>query len=166
MDTISNAQLMNAIKHLTRKVEALQEDIATLKGTKVVQSRKPAAGSHKLPADWKYPTVTQEIVDAVLNSVGLKDAAASLGLTDKKLTELLQKSGVPHLFGEKWSIALKRAINNEPIEDKFEYPEEWFEKKEKIKAHIEKYNLTQTSAKLEAPRHVVGRFVQLHCQEI
>lgn len=163
MDDISNAQLMNAIKHLTRKVEALQEEIAALKGTKPVQSKKATAGSHKLPADWTYPTVTEEIVNAVLNSVGLKEAAASLGMTDKKLTELLQTSGVPHLFGEKWSVALKRALNNEPIEDKFEYPEDWFEKKEKIKAHLEKYNLTQTSAKLNAPRNVVGRFVQLYC---
>jgi len=163
MDDISNAQLMNAIKHLTRKVEALQEEIAALKNTKPVQSKKAAAGSLKLPADWAYPTVTEEIVNAVLSSVGLKEAAASLGMTDKKLTELLQTSGVPHLFGEKWSVALKRALNNEPIEDKFEYPEDWFEKKEKIKAHLEKYNLTQTSQKLNAPRHVVGRFVQLHC---
>lgn len=163
MDDISNAQLMNAIKHLTRKVEALQEEIAALKDTKPVQSKKAAAGSHKLPADWAYPMVTQAVADAVLNSVGIKEAAASLGMTDKKLTELLQKSGIPHLFGEKWSFALKRALNNQPVEDNFEYPEDWFEKKEKIKSHLEKYNLTQTSAKLNAPRNVVGRFVQLYC---
>ena len=161
MEPVTNAQLMNAIKLLTRKVEALQEEVAGLK-----RGHKPTASkssSVRVPADWKYSTVTQEIVDAVLANPGLRSAAESLGMHEKNLSTLLKESGVPHLFGEKWSVALKRAISGSEVEDKFSYPEDWFEKKEKIKAHVEKYSLKETAQKLNTNYTILGRFIKMHC---
>lgn len=160
MDNITNAQLMNAIKLLTRKVEALEEQVAGLQRGRKPSAKKP---SITLPSEWKYPTITQEIVDAVLSSPGLRGAAEAVEIPEKELTALLKESGVPHLFGEKWSVAIKRAISEEEVVDKFTYPEEWFEKKERIKAHADKYKLSATAKKLDAPSAVVGRFIQRYC---
>lgn len=157
MDDITNAQLMNAIKLLTRKVEALEEAVA---GSQ--RGRKPSA-SPTLPSEWKYNTITQEIVNAVLSSPGLRSAAEAVEIPEKELTALLKESGIPHLFGEKWSVAIKRAISGEEVVDKFTYPEEWFEKKERIKAHSEKYGLKETAKKLDCNFSVVGRFIQTQC---
>ena len=160
MESVTNAQLMNAIKLLTRKVEALQEEVAGLK-----RGRKPAASkpSTALPPEWKSETITQEIVDAVLSHPGVAGAAASIGMPETELKKALAESGIPHLYGEKWSVALKRAISGEEVVDNFTYPEDWFEKKDRIKAHAEKYKISETAKKLDAPTMVVGRFIQLHC---
>lgn len=160
MESVTNAQLMNAIKLLTRKVESLQEEVAGLK-----RGRKPAASkpSTTLPPEWKYPTITQEIVDAVLSHPGVAGAAASIEMPEADLKKALAESGIPHLYGEKWSVALKRAITGSEVVDNFTYPDEWFEKKEKIKAHAEKYKLSETAKKLNVPIMVVGRFIELHC---
>lgn len=158
--TVTNAQLMNAIKLLTRKVEALEEQVAGLQRGRKPSAKKP---STTLPSEWKYPTITQEIVNAVLSSPGLRGAAEAVEIPEKELTALLKESGIPHLFGEKWSVAIKRAISEEEVVDKFTYPEEWFEKKERIKAHSEKYGLKETAKKLDCNFNVVGRFIQTQC---
>ena len=164
MESITNAQLMNAIKLLTRKVENLEAEIADLKGRAPVAKRSGVTKDRiPLPENWDYPKITQNIVDAVCSKPGIRDAAAALSMTEKELSEILKSSGITHLYGEKWSVALKRAIAGELPEDSYTYPEEWFEKKEKIKAHAENFKITATAKKLEAPVNVVGRFIQLHC---
>jgi len=162
MDSVTNAQLMNAIKLLTRKVETLQEEVASLKGQAPVK-RKTVAGSVQLPESWAYPSVTSSIVNAVLANPGLKDAAAQLGMKESDLKKCLETSGIFHMYGEKWSVAIKRAIAGEPAEDTFEYPEKWFENKEKFREYVEEHGVSKAAEKLEKPRFVVGRFIQLHC---
>jgi hypothetical protein len=157
MDDITNAQLMNAIKLLTQKVEALEEAVA---GSQ--RGRKPSV-SPTLPSEWKYDTITQEIVNAVLSFPGIREAADTLQIPEKELSALLKESGIPHLYGERWSVAIKRAISGEETVDKFTYPEKWFEKKEKIKAHAEKYGLKETAKKLDCNFTIVGRFIQTQC---
>jgi hypothetical protein len=92
MDDITNAQLMNAIKLLTQKVEALEEAVA---GSQ--RGRKPSV-SPTLPSEWKYDTITQEIVNAVLSFPGIREAADTLQIPEKELSALLKESGIPHLM--------------------------------------------------------------------
>lgn len=165
MESITNAQLLNAIKLLTRKVENLQMEIADLKGRSGVSKPSTSLGKDvtSLPQDWKYSTVTALIVNAVLTSKGTKEAAASLSMTHAELQKILKDSGIPHMYGEKWSTAIKRALSGETAEDNFTYPEDWFEKKEKIVRYFEKHKLMATAKKLEAPPLVVGRFIEMYC---
>lgn len=150
------------MEHIEKALEALTQRVENLERGR---SKVSAGSAQATPLTFrsKYPGITQEIVNAVLSNPGLKGAATALNTTEKKLNLLLRESGIPHLYGEKWSVALKRAIAENPVEDTYTYPEEWFEKKEKIKEHAEKFKISETAKKLKAPVNVVGRFIQLHC---
>ena len=176
-------EAFSEMESLKTVVEQLQRDIAELKKIiqlKPVQTKKPVAGSQRgqkpsasnnLPEDWQYSTITQEVVDAVVSSTGVKSAAEKLDIPEKHLSKLLKESGVPHFYGEKWAVALKRAISGQEAVDTFTYPEKWIEKKEKIKKYYTENGITKTRQLLSddemSPSLAqAGRFLQLYCEDL
>lgn len=181
-------EAFSEMESLKTAVEQLQKDIAELKKflfSSYTQSKKPVAGSQQtvagsqrgqktstsLPEYWQYPTITQEIVDAVVSSTGVKAAAAKLDMPEKSLSRLLKESGVPHLYGEKWAFALKRAISGEEAVDTFTYPKKWIEKKEKVKKYYNNNGLIETrqflsNSEMSPSLSQVGRFLQRYCEDL
>lgn len=168
-------EAFSEMENLKTVVEQLQRDMAELK--QILQLKPTVAGSQRgqkpsssksLPEGWQYPTITEEIATAVISSNGLKAAAEKLDTNPKDLTNLLNESGVPHLYGEKWAIALKRAVaGKEPI-DTFIYPEKWIEKKDKIKKYYNDNGMAKTrqlltNSEMSPSLSQVGRFLQLYC---
>ena len=116
---------------------------------------------------WQYPTITQTIIDAVCGSNGLDPAAVKLGMKRAELYKILKESGLPHYYGEKWSFAIKRVVDNKPFVDTYTYPDSLYEKKEGIIKWLNKDPENNTRAKaavkLGVPLRVLQRFLQVEC---
>jgi hypothetical protein len=81
-----------------------------------------------LPHFWSFPGVSKVVVLAVLQNTGVGTAADELNLLSDDLYKILHNSGIQHFHGEKWTLALRRALNQEDAVDAFVYPEEWKKK--------------------------------------
>ena len=155
MSEVTNEQLLNAIKHLTKKVEELEN---------LLQTSTPK--THKETSE--KMELSEKVIEAILSSKGVKDAAEKLGWADSVLTQTLKNSNIPHMYGETWKVAIRRVIDGSPMLDNFTYPDEWFEPATKIKikkAWTEK-GPSYCKEKLGKPMNVVGRFVQLYCEDV
>ncbi len=137
MDDRINQVLKNQVA-LAKKLDALDAklDLFLAAGSQQVSAGTVSAGTGgtvsagtvaqvrdtgvELPEDWPYPKLTAEICTAIINSTGIAAAAEKLDMERADLDNIVRC--LPHLYGERWSVALKRALANEPIVDPFTYP--------------------------------------------
>lgn len=149
------------IEDLESKYEALLKRVELLEALMTPQAVASVQQPTIVAGLEEFPTLTKEILDAVCDSTGMKAAAIKLDMTTTQLEKILIASGVPHLYGEKWSVSLKRVRDKLPLVDNFTYPKELYEKKERmLKWWKEKKSFKHMAEQLELPQSVVGRFLQ------
>ena len=160
------------IEDLEAKYQAVLKRLEVLEAMMLppagVKRREPVAVEHEAVAGpWQYPTITQTIIDAVCSSNGLDPAAKKLGMPKAELQKILTKSGIPHYYAEKWSISIKRVVENKPFVDNFTYPDSLYEKKDKIvkwlKADPEENTRAKAAKKAGVPLRVLQRFLSVEC---
>ena len=157
MTDITNAQLMNAIKLLTRKVEKLEETIAGLQQTKAKPKVK------KVDVDLKgYTKLNESTVKAILEHTSLKTAAESLKIKESELKKQLEASGIPHMVYEPWKTAVKRSIDGTPVIDDYTYPEVIGKNFEKILRRLPGEGGKEVAAALGVPAKVLARYLWRH----
>jgi hypothetical protein len=154
MTDITNAQLMNAIKLLTRKVEKLEETIAGLQQTKAKPKVK------KVDVDLKgYTKLNESTVKAILEHTSLKTAAESLKIKESELKKQLEASGIPHMVYEPWAKAIKRSIEGTPVVDDYEYPEVLDRNFELILKKLPHDGIKEVAAALGVPLKTLARYL-------
>lgn len=156
MSEISNEQLMNAIKLLTRKVQSLEEKIDTL--------QKPKRGQKvAVDVDLKgYTKLDETVVKAILEHSSLKAAAEELNTSESSLKKALDNSGIPHMVYEPWKTAVKRSIDGTPVIDDYTYPEVIGKNFEKILRRLPGEGGKEVAAALGVPAKVLARYLWRH----
>lgn len=159
MSEVTNAQLMNAIKLLTRKVEELQEEVAGLKRGKSVSTKAVAERKMATIELGEFNKLPETVVKAVLGYSNLKDAAEALNIKESALKKVLEASGIPHLMYEPWARAVARSVEGTPVVDDYTYPDTVVENFEKILKYIPKEGIKELAAKIGVPIKVLSRYL-------
>lgn len=113
-----------------------------------------------LPEDWKYKTITIEMANAVASSRSVQEAADKLEMKKGYLELLLKNSKIRHLYGEKWSLSMQRALNGSEVVDDFKYPEDWKKRgMDFVKRLREGTSIKSIADAEKVPTKVLARFL-------